>query len=182
MSLADLASIATVISGAAILVSLVYLSLQTRQNTKHTRALIQQGRAGWAPELLLPLTSNQQLAETYVQITSGDLSIDAPQIVQYCFWLFTHFYLWEDQFYQHREGMIDDGYHEGLSLAIRARFQSPETRATWKMVRGQFAPEFRAFLDGLMNAARAAPEVSFEAGIADTWKSLVATERSRASG
>ncbi len=45
MTLADLSSIATVISGLAVLVSLVYLGLQTRQNVRHSQALIQQGRA-----------------------------------------------------------------------------------------------------------------------------------------
>jgi hypothetical protein len=181
MTLADLASIATVISGIAVLGSLVYLSLQTRQNTKHTRASIQQGRAGWATGLLLPIASNRQLAETYVRITNGFLTIDPSQIVQYCYWLFTTFYLWEDQFYQHREGMIDDNHHTGLMLTIKARFQSPETRATWKMVRAQFAPDFRAFVDGLMVESRAAPKSSFEEGLTDTWKSLVALERSGAS-
>jgi len=45
MTLSDLASIGSLVSGIAVLVSLVYLAQQTRQNSKHTRALIQQGRA-----------------------------------------------------------------------------------------------------------------------------------------
>src|SRR5580765_5709256 len=45
MSLSDLASIGSLVSGLAVLVSLIYLGLQTHQNAKHSRALIQQGRA-----------------------------------------------------------------------------------------------------------------------------------------
>jgi hypothetical protein len=41
MSLSDLASIGSFVSGAAVLVSLVYLRLQIRQNTRHSQALIQ---------------------------------------------------------------------------------------------------------------------------------------------
>jgi hypothetical protein len=44
MTLSDLASLATVLSGAAVLASLIYLAQQTRQNTRHTRALIEQAR------------------------------------------------------------------------------------------------------------------------------------------
>ena len=44
MSLSDLAAIGSLISGVAVLISLIYLARQMRQNTKHTRALIQQGR------------------------------------------------------------------------------------------------------------------------------------------
>jgi 3-hydroxyisobutyrate dehydrogenase-like beta-hydroxyacid dehydrogenase len=45
MSLSDLSSIVGVISGLAVLGSLIYLAQQTRQNFKHTRALIFQGTA-----------------------------------------------------------------------------------------------------------------------------------------
>ena len=38
-------SLGSFISGIAVLASLVYLALQIRQNTKHSQALIQQGRA-----------------------------------------------------------------------------------------------------------------------------------------
>jgi hypothetical protein len=53
MSLSDLAAIGSLISGVAVLISLIYLARQMRQNTKHTRALIQQGR--------VERISNQQL-------------------------------------------------------------------------------------------------------------------------
>jgi hypothetical protein len=45
MSLSDLASISNLVSSVAVLASLVYLAQQIRQNTKHTRTLIQQGRS-----------------------------------------------------------------------------------------------------------------------------------------
>ena len=42
MNLSDLSSIASLVSGIAVVVSLVYLAQQIRQNTKHSQALIQQ--------------------------------------------------------------------------------------------------------------------------------------------
>jgi hypothetical protein len=44
MTLSDISSIVGMISGLAVLASLIYLAQQNRQNVKHTRALIQQGR------------------------------------------------------------------------------------------------------------------------------------------
>lgn len=43
MSLSDLASIGTLVGGVAVLISLVYLSLQIRQTERNQRALINQG-------------------------------------------------------------------------------------------------------------------------------------------
>jgi hypothetical protein len=45
MVLSDLASIATAISGLAVTASLIYVGIQTKQNVRHTRALVHQGTA-----------------------------------------------------------------------------------------------------------------------------------------
>ena len=44
MSLTDLASLGSFVSGVAVLISLIYLGIQTRQTSKHTKALILQNR------------------------------------------------------------------------------------------------------------------------------------------
>ena len=43
MNLSDVASIGSFVSGVAVLVSLVYLSLQVRQTERNQRALMNQG-------------------------------------------------------------------------------------------------------------------------------------------
>jgi hypothetical protein len=53
MVLSDLASIATAISGLAVTASLIYVGIQTKQNVRHTRALIHQGTAARTTNLLL---------------------------------------------------------------------------------------------------------------------------------
>jgi hypothetical protein len=45
MTLSDLASIGSLVSGTPVTASLIYLALQTHQDAKHTKALIHQGRA-----------------------------------------------------------------------------------------------------------------------------------------
>ena len=51
MSLSDLASIGTLISGFAVLASLIYLSLQVRQATKHQQAQMLESRTARVFEL-----------------------------------------------------------------------------------------------------------------------------------
>jgi hypothetical protein len=45
MTLNDFATLSTAISGIAVTVSLIYLAVQTRQNARHTKALLQQGQS-----------------------------------------------------------------------------------------------------------------------------------------
>ncbi len=53
MSLSEIASIASAVSGLAATVSLIYVGIQIRQNVHHTRALIQQGTAARTTSILM---------------------------------------------------------------------------------------------------------------------------------
>src|SRR5271165_6150215 len=108
MTLADLSSIATVISGAAVVTSLVYLSFQVRQNSKHTRALIQQGRAAMAQGGMVEwIATDRSLAEAYLRGTAGDTTIDGTQFIRFFFAVNSSFFTWEDLFYQHQAELIE---------------------------------------------------------------------------
>jgi hypothetical protein len=56
MSLADLALIASLLSSAAVLVSLLFLGVQIRQSNRNQRSLMQQGRSSRNVDLLSRLT------------------------------------------------------------------------------------------------------------------------------
>jgi hypothetical protein len=107
MNLNDLAAIATVVSGTAVVVSLVYLALQVRQNTRHTRALIHQGRIARSVALHLNLTE-PHLAEAWI---AGAGATATPQgVARRQFWLlaFSYELSWEDTFVQHELGLLGE--------------------------------------------------------------------------
>src|ERR1700744_1656333 len=53
MSLSDLASIASLVSTFAVLISLIYLALQVRQAERNQQASIRQGRATRSVDIIL---------------------------------------------------------------------------------------------------------------------------------
>src|ERR1700761_4473829 len=53
MVLAEIAYIATSVSGIAVTASLIYVGIQTKQNVRHTRALVHQGTAARTTNILL---------------------------------------------------------------------------------------------------------------------------------
>jgi hypothetical protein len=181
MTLSDLASIGSLVSGIAVLVSLIYLNQQTRQGAKHTRALVQQGRVEIARGLLEPLVSSPSLAETYARVSVGDYAVDDAHIIQYFIWLLSIFYHWEDQFFQYRAGLVDENRQTGLILSMKSQFQSPESRAVWKLARGQFSPETQTFIEGVMRQASSDAATSFSATMASSWRAVAAAERSGTS-
>lgn len=129
----DFAAIATVVSGAAVVVSLIYLALQVRQNTKHTQALIHQGRIARSAAIHLNL-SEPHLAEAWITAAGGKAT--PADVSRRQFWLLalTYELSWEDTFLQHQLGLlsaeqfadfrarlVDIFAHEGLRAFFSSR-------------------------------------------------------------
>jgi len=169
MTLSDLASIASVLSGVAVLASLIYLNQQVRQNTKHSRALIQQGRSLGSSNYLVQQALDPALTELTVRGDEGDATLDRMQATRYMYVTIAFFFLVEDLFYQHQDGLIDAERHAGTTNVLRMRFRDPGFAAAWTVMRPQFGPVFSAFLDGLMAEAPANAGVD----LGTMWKRLL---------
>ena len=177
MTLSDLSSIVGVISGLAVLGSLVYLAQQTRQNAKHTRALIQQGRAEQIIAATTRMAENVSLTALRMRGGEGDTTLDRVQLHQYFAMMGSVFFTWEDQFYQNRDGLLDGNRYAGSVKAIEIEFQRPGVRLVYKQMRPYFAHEFQSFLDGVMDRTRVATSPDRVA----LWKGGIEAELSGAS-
>jgi hypothetical protein len=177
MTLSDIASIATVISGLAVLGSLVYLSLQIRQSSKHTKALIQQGRALQTQNIWFQTAATRGLSEVFERGIDADQTMDRSQYAQFYLWMGAVYFTWEDLFYQHRDGLVDDERHVGTLNQLKQNFQRPGFRAAWTMLRTNYGREFQGFMDDMMVKTDLEPGPN----VGDILKSLAAAELSKAN-
>jgi hypothetical protein len=179
VTLSDLASIATVISSVAVLASLIYLAQQTRQNTRHTRALIQQARNQQVMDFDMAGASNPEFNELLLRGDAGDPTLTPAQAVAYIQLVLAQLSHAEDGFYQHREGLIDDERHRGTVVWLQhVRAVRPGFRAAWEMCKTMVGPEFRSFADEKIGEAASYP--ARDAGL--QWLALVAREREQPGG
>jgi len=95
MTLSDL-SIVSVISGLAVLGSLVYLARQTQQNVKHTRALIQQGRSVQAADLTNRWAADPSWIVLLQRGCLGDPNLNDDQVLRFLLMQFSAYQMWED--------------------------------------------------------------------------------------
>ena len=151
MMLSDLASLSTAISGLVVTVSLVYLAIQTRQNTKHTRSLIQQGGSARTTAIMLAQTNPENsaawLAGNGVDPTPAE--IRRFQFSLMCGTLLTAI---EDTFSQHCDGLLTSEQFGRNRSIYRGLLSEPGTRAFWNAMRPEMlrdAPRFTAFVDSL---------------------------------
>src|SRR3954471_10279214 len=177
MSLSDLASLGSFVSGFAVLISLIYLALQVSQTKRNQQIAIRHSRASRNVELHLAL-ADPGVADAWLhgsgspqEITQTELS----QFISLCRALFFHF---EDSFYQRDEGLLNDDAFETVAAGARLSARSPGWRAAWKMARPNFGGRFRDFMDSVVASAAADPPVDLSLG---AWQSAFASEASRTS-
>jgi len=105
MTLSDFASIATVASGVAVLGSLIYLSMQTRQNTKHTQALLWQGGADRGVEMNLAM-ADEKLVAAFITGNGGTPTPEAISQRQFYLQCTALYAQIDDLFTQWDDGLV----------------------------------------------------------------------------
>jgi hypothetical protein len=152
MTLSDFATLATATSGIAVTVSLVYLIIQTRQNVRHTRALIQQGASARTVSIVLA----NQLPDATAAWLQGNGVVPTPETVrkgQFFLMCQTSITALEDIFHQRSDGlMIKDEVFARNCFVHRGLLSEPGYRDYWNAQRteiAKIAPQFCAFVDGL---------------------------------
>src|SRR5262249_37683425 len=153
MTLSDLASLGSFISGLAVLVSLVYLSIQTRQNAKHTQALVSQSRVSQVMSANQIVAQNGELADIVRRGNRGEPGLSDEEGHRFFMWMMAAFMTVEDHYRQYKAGLIDKARHQGLVDRMVLSFRFPGYRASWNLQRNGFDADFRAFMDDLMAKA-----------------------------
>jgi hypothetical protein len=177
MSLSDLASLGSFVSGFAVLTSLIYLALQVRQTERNQQISIRHSRVSRTVELHLAL-ADPAAADAWLHGSASPQEITRTELSQFinlCRALFFHF---EDSFYQREEGLLNDAAFETVVGGVRLLARSPGFRAAWKMARPNFGGRFLSFMDGVVAKSAVEPPVDMSL---EAWKVAFASEASRAS-
>ena len=148
MTLADLSSLGSFISGIAVMVSLVYLALQVRQNTKHSQALIQQGRAARIADTALRI-AELRADDGLNSCFDGVPDASAKDVSRFLNVARAVFISAEDSFLQAEEGLLGFTAFESFKASLRAGMGSSGLATAWIMTRDMHEQKFRAFMDDI---------------------------------
>lgn len=180
MSLSDLASIGSFVSGVAVLVSLVFLFFQMRQMTeqvkqaeKNQRAVIQQARTTRNADFNIAIATSPELTEATLKVYAGE-ALTMSEWFRYNVVQGAYYQHAEDSFYQHKHGLLPDDAYHGFENTLRVVLARPGARLAWKIVRPRFDDDFVEYMDRLISAT---PISEFWVpNVVERWKTDMATE------
>jgi len=146
-------AIGEIVGAVAVVATLGYLAVQIRQSTRVARAEISQRMSEQVQNIDVAILSNPDAAELLDRVGSDVGQIQGPD-----FWRWTSFALAridhaENLFYQYRAGTLDSSRLDSLMVPIHYSFRAmPRLRGTWISIREYFDPEFRKYMDSVLES------------------------------
>jgi hypothetical protein len=180
MALSDLASVGSLVSGVAVLISLVYLALQMRQSERNQRALMQQARASRTSDVMIAI-SQPGITESYYKVADGDDDVSLVDIRRFATLFRASLYGFEDAYFQHKNGLLDDNAFASTVGSISFVLRRPGVRANWKLQRAMHDQGFVALMDGLLQEVPVGDFTPTGAALElAQWREMVAAEKAEA--
>ena len=176
MTLEAIYYVSQIVSTVALVVSLIYLGLQTHQTGRNQIAQMHQARSVQLHEYTLRL-SDPEFGPLARAAINGDPTLSDDQIFRFYFFANTAFRLFEELHRQWRDGMLGNDRWSTSQKTMEGMLRSPGYRAGYKAIRGVLDPAFVALTDELiMKSKDGAPIDPVEEWRVAAAERLVATQ------
>jgi hypothetical protein len=146
MNLTDLANLGQVIGAIGVMITLVYLAIQIRGNTRVASA---QARHAISEFVLRISIFRAEHADRFAKLESGVELTDGDRVFQY--WSHVQLMLHaETYFHHHQLGLMPEGHWHGYARFMTKYIQSAGFREVWDDIGPGFSEDFAGWLDGLL--------------------------------
>ena len=146
MTIQDLGALGELLGSVAVLATLIYLALQTRQNTAAIAAQVDAARINASLYFGLTLASSKELQEVLAE-EMIDPSVSNRER-RWAFWR-AAFYMWQWQFVQGRRGLLPTYQEMGVAGGVLSYFATYRIEGWWEINKAAFVPEFVEWVDQL---------------------------------
>jgi len=150
-------AIAQLIAAIGVIASLFYLAAQIRQNTRSQRSIVVDSLTGSLIALLGPQANDPAQTRALTAAVEDWYGATEEDRMRSSAVLFMLFKLFENAWFQQRQGTLEPEQWQGWDLYIRAYCHRPGVETWWSLRRGMFAAGFRDYLEATEPIAEAVP-------------------------
>ena len=149
MKLERLALVAEILGSIAVVITLIVLIAEVRENSKILMASNRQSVAERTQDLALAVATNPDLLAIQSEMT-GNPDVGLQQRYGY---MITVLKMVEESYLQYRDGLLDEEYWQTWASFVRANLQTQEGRGIARafIQGGTLTPRFSAWLDVELN-------------------------------
>jgi hypothetical protein len=148
-------TIAQLVAAVGVIASLFYLAAQIRQNTRSMRAIAVDALAHSMVDLLA--VQGPELTRSFALVTEDWNGAGEEDRLRALPFLFATFKLFENAWFQQRQGMLNAEQWQGWDAYIRTYYHRPGVRTWWSMRRPAFAVGFAKYLESTLPISEMTP-------------------------
>ena len=165
MDLSYYANLAEIIGTTAIVVSLIYVAVQIRQNTRATRLSAAQNISHELREVTASLANETETAELHLKGIANIDSLAPAEKHRFYILLSALYRVYENAYYQNREGALDPYVWEGVigQLLITRHSSSSGYQTFWRDRKQIFSKKFQDFLENELPVTEIDPLTAYKA-------------------
>ena len=135
-------AVGEILGAAGVIITLAYLAVQIRQNTKTVRGATRQELAGQLQLLASDLVTNEGIANILQDHFDGkDLS--PVELTRLHARAYRDFRFWDNAFYQYSQGLLTDDEWRGLRENLKVLLQAPAYEDYWERENILFSHAFQ---------------------------------------
>lgn len=141
------AAIAELLGALGVIASLMYLATQVRSSALQAKHAAAQSVLNQVQSVAGSLAANPQLADVYARGLRGLEHLKGDgELLQFSGCVLSAFRPYEELYYYHQAGVIDDWTWRSVEALLGAQASSLGFGQWWQLRRSFFSPEFQAYL------------------------------------
>jgi hypothetical protein len=149
MSIQDLGSIGEFIGSMLILVTLVYLAIQSKYQQKLLVSQAYQARTDTIIGMLESTATNSSVAARTVKLRNGE-ELTEMELLQHGAGVMAMLRSIENGHFQYSIGVLSAEYGNTLKAMVRSVLEREQSRAVWTNSRVYFRDSFAGFVDSIV--------------------------------
>ena len=151
MTIEQLANLGEVVAAIATLVTLVYLAVQIRQNTRAVRAASHHSVTDSFNHINAIVGTDPSAARIYRLGLEGLGNLNEDEQFSFAFLMLGYLRVFETLFYQRDIGTAEEQLYLSEHNSLRWAFSYQGARDWWSSNEISFSPDFRAHIDGIID-------------------------------
>jgi len=145
MTIQDWGALGEIIGGIAIIISLIYVGAQIRQNTKAIKVSTSHSFMELHGKEVLAISEHPEFRSIFWRGLKGLSNLQPEEIAAFAAWTMHVFRTWETFWYQWREGTFDGNLYAGWQVQFCDLFGNAGILEVWEIRQHQFSAAFREY-------------------------------------
>jgi len=147
MTFEELGGVGEFVGALAVVVSLIYVARQVRENSRSTRLAATQAYMESAQRIIEMPAADRDLARV-IRVGGGDPdSLTEDEYAQFRYWMILCLRSTENLFIHHSSGMIDNETWLARSGVMLWAMETTGGRRVWKDVSNRYRPDFQGWIN-----------------------------------